>query len=316
MYYNTWSKSLTAILIGLAATLLLHATPAIAQTNVSTCGQTLAVPGQYILTADLDCTGTHASGINVTASKVVFHLAGHTIASTDCDMDREVYGIFVHGGLSHVRIDGGTVRGFTDGVVLSSSSSRVSGMTVTGACLFGIAVTGSGNEVDTSVVSLTRFDGIGIGSGGGNRIVSNDISDNFRVGVDISNFSNNNFVGNNIINRNGVVDHEQGGVAIFNGTGNVVANNSLNNNFSGIEIESPGNTAIGNTVSGSLDTGIFIPTFGSPSIVKSNTVFGSVLVDMLDDHAACDSNTWRNNKFQTDLVNDVPDGGPKVGCLR
>jgi parallel beta-helix repeat protein len=314
---DTQKNLLTSVLFGLAALVLLAAAPAHALTNVTACGQNLSTPGgQYILTADLDCTGTFATGIDITASKVVFHLAGHTIASTDCVMDKEVYGIFVHGGISGVRIDGGTVRGFTDGIVLSSSNSRVRGMTVTGACLFGIAVTGTGNQVDTSVISLTHGDGIGIGSGGSNRIVSNDISDNFRVGVDISNFSNDNFVANNIINRNGLGAGQQGGVAIFNGTGNVIATNSLNNNFEGIEIESPGNTATGNTVSGSLDVGIFIPGFGSPSVVKSNTVFGSVLVDMLDDQAACDSNTWRNNKFQTDLVNDVSDGGPKVGCLR
>lgn len=314
---DTQKQLLTWVLFGLAALVLLAASPAHALTTVTACGQNLSTPGgQYILTADLDCSGTHASGIDITASNVVFHLAGHTIASADCVMDKEVYGIFVHGGNSGVRVDGGTVRGFTDGIVVSSSHSRVHGVTVTGACLFGIAVTGSGNQVDTSTITLSALDGIGIGSGGGNRIVSNDISDNFRVGVDISNFSNNNFVGNNIINRNGVVDHEQGGVSIFNGTGNVIANNSLNNNFEGIEIESPGNTAVGNTVSGSLDVGIFMPTLGSPSVVKSNTVFGSVLVDMLDDQPACGSSTWKNNKFQTDLVNDVPDGGPKVGCLR
>jgi parallel beta-helix repeat protein len=309
------NRFLTSIFVALAAFLLMAASSARALTPVTTCGQTLAAPGQYVLTADLDCSGTHASGIDITASTVVFHLAGHTIASTDCDMDQEVYGIFVHGGLLGVRIDGGTVRGFTDGIVLSSSSSLVRGMTVTGACLFGIAVQGTGNQIDTSVVSLTRNDGIAIGPSGGNRIVSNDVSDNFRVGVEMSNSTEDNFVANNIINRNGLVDGEQGGVAIFGGKGNVVTNNSLNNNFEGIEIESPGNTATGNTVSGSVDTGIFIIN-GSPSIVRRNTVFGSGFVDMLDEKAACDSNTWRNNDFQTDLVNDVPDGGPKVGCLR
>jgi len=293
----------------------LSASPAHALNDVTACGQTLSTSGEYVLLTDLDCSGTLANGIVITASNVVFHLAGHTIASSDCDFSKEVYGIFVHGALSGIRIEGGTVRGFTDGIVLSSSQSRVSAMTVTQACLFGIAVQGSANQVDTSVVTLSRLDGIGIGPGGSNLITSNDVSDNFRVGVEISNSGSNNVVQSNIINNNGIVDHEQGGVAIFGGQGNRILNNALNNNFQGIEIESPGNTAIGNRVSGSVDTGIFIIN-GSPSVVKHNIVFGSGLVDMLDDYAACGADIWRGNNFQTDLVHDIPDGGPKNGCLR
>jgi parallel beta-helix repeat protein len=190
----------------------------------------------------------------------------------------------------------------------------MSGMTVTNACIFGIAASGQNNRVDTSVVTRSGLDGIGIGAASGTYIVSNDISGNARVGVDISNFSNNNFVMNNIINSNGIRDGEQGGVAIFNGTNNLVANNALNHNFNGIEIESPGNLIRGNTVSGSSNTGIFITTVGSPSTVKYNTVLGSVIAAMSDD--TCGVNTWRNNTFQTDLVAGVSDGGPGTGCIR
>jgi parallel beta-helix repeat protein len=308
------SKCLTLTFFGLAAVLLLTVSPARALIPVAACGQTLDVPGgKYILTVDLDCSGTLANGINITASSVFFHLAGHTISSTDCDPSKGIGGIVVSGGISGVRIDGGTVRGFDDGVVLYSSSSRMSGMTVTNACVFGIAVSGQNNRVDTSVVTLSGLDGIGIGAASGTYIVSNDISGNARVGVDISNFSNNNFVMDNIINSNGILDGEQGGVAIFNGTNNLVANNALNHNFNGIEIESPGNLVRGNTVNGS-HTGIFITTVGSPSTVKNNTVLGSVIADMSDD--TCGVNTWRNNTFQTDLVAGVSDGGPGTGCIR
>jgi len=317
MYSQIQNRYFTSMFVAtVAALLLLAASPARALTPVTTCGQPLNSPeGQYVLTADLNCTGTFASGIDISASNVVFHLAGHTIASTDCDLSKDINGIFVHGGISGVRIDGGTVRGFNDGIVLSSSNSRVRGMTVTSACLFGIAVQGQNNQVDTSVVTLSGLDGIGIGAASGTHIVSNDISGNVRVGVDISNFSNNNFVQNNIINNNGIVAHEQGGVAIFNGTNNLVANNALNNNFSGIEIESPGNIVRDNTVNGSVDTGIFITTFGSPSTVKHNTVLGNAFVDMLDDGSTCNGDLWRKNTFQTDLAGGVSDGGPGVGCI-
>ena len=311
------NRSLAVTFFGLAAVLLLAAAPARALTPVTACGQNLDVAGaSYILTVDLDCSGTLTSGINITANNVFFHLAGHTIASTDCDVTKSIGGVVVSGGVSGVRIDGGTVRGFNDGIALGSANARVSGVTVTSACVFGIAISGTNNQVDTSVVTLSGLDGIGIGAASGTHILSNDISGNNRVGVDISNFSDNNFVQNNIINNNGIVDGEQGGVAIFNGTNNLIANNSLSHNFQGIEIESPGNVVRDNTVSGSVNTGIFITSVGAPSTVKLNTVLGSGFVDMSDDGSKCNGDIWRKNTFQTDLAGSASDGGPGVGCIR
>jgi hypothetical protein len=309
------NKLLTSMLFVLAALLLLAASPARALTPVTDCAQTLSVPGEYVLTVNLDCSGTFTNGVNITASNVVFHLAGHTISSTDCDDTKSIQGILVS-GLSGVRIDGGTVKGFNDGIGLTSSHSRVSAMTVTNACIFGIVVSGENNQVDTSVVTLSNLDGIGLQLASGTLIVANDISGNLRLGVDISNNSNNNSVKSNIINGNGIIAKEQGGVGIFFGTNNVVANNALNSNFNGIEIESPGNFVQDNRVNGSSDIGIFINPFGSPSTVKHNTVLGSVLNDMADDNASCDTDTWKNNIFQTDLVAGASDGGPGTGCIR
>jgi hypothetical protein len=80
------SKCLTSTYFGRAAVLLLTVGPLRALTPVTACGQTLDVAGgKYILTVDLDCSGTFANGINMTASSVFFHLAGHAISSTDCD---------------------------------------------------------------------------------------------------------------------------------------------------------------------------------------------------------------------------------------
>jgi hypothetical protein len=304
------------MLFGLAAGLLLAAVPARALTPVTACGQLLDVPGRaYILAADLDCSGTLANGVNVTASNVVFHLAGHSLSSTDCDATKGIQGIFVSLAISGVRIDGGTVRGFNDGIGLNSSNSRVSAMTVTNACFFGIALQSQNNQVDTSVVTLSGLDGIALQVATGTVITANDISRNLRLGVDISNNSNNNFVTSNIINGNGT-SGEQGGVGIFFGTNNVVANNALDNNFNGIEIESPGNFVLTNQVNGSSSTGIFITTLGTPSTVKQNTVLGSVITDLNDNNANCDTDIWRKNTFQTDLVAGASDGGPGTGCIR
>jgi Right handed beta helix region len=311
---------LASMMLGLALVILTATLPARALTPlipVTTCGQTLSAAGGYVLTVNLDCSGTFTNGINITASNVVFHLAGHTISSTDCDGTKVIEGIMVSGGVSGVRIDGGTVKGFNDGVgLLFSNNARVSGMTVTNACSSGVAISGQNNRVDTSVVTLS-FGGIGIGAANGTHIVSNDISGNVEVGVEISNLAHDNFVQNNIINNNGIVD-KLGGVVIFSGAGtnNLVANNTLNNNFDGVDILAPGNVARDNSVNGSVGNGIFISFSGSPSTVKLNTVLGSGIADMNDDSPTCAGNTWRKNIFQTDLAGNVSDGGPGVGCIR
>ena len=293
-------KRIVAKLFGIVAVLLLPVAPAQALTPVDSCGQMLSTAGEYVLTGNLDCSGTGTNGINITASNVVVHLAGRTILNTGCDTQ----GIFVQIGISGVQIDGGTVSGFLDGIALNSSSSRVRGMNVTRACVFGMVVSGQNNQVDTNVVSANGLDGIGLQLASGTLITSNDISGNVRLGVDISNFSDNNVVEKNIINNNGAPTGEGGGVAIFVGTNNVIRNNAVNNNSHGILIESPMNAVTDNTVNGSSGdgssgVGIFIGTDGAPSVVTGNTVLGSSRADMSDASAGCNGNTWASNTYET-----------------
>jgi parallel beta-helix repeat protein len=305
---------------GVSAFLVMAVTPAFSLTPVNPgggCAQTLSAAGEYVLTGDLNCSGTFGTGINIAASNVIFHLSGHTISSTDCDLTKNISGIFVQSGISDVLIDGGTVSGFNNGVILSSKSSRVRGVKSTDACAFGIAISGQNNQVDTSVVTASHLDGIGIGAASGIAIIDNDISGNFRVGVNISNFSNNNTVADNVIDNNGIADGEQGGVVIFNGKNNVISNNTVNNNFHGILIDSPGNLVESNTVNGSVGNGtsgvgISINAPGASTQVKGNTVLGSTQVDMSDNNSGCGSDLWRNNTFQTGGVA----GGSNPGCIQ
>jgi len=307
-------RYLTSLIVALTAVLVMATSSARAQTPVTTCGQTLAVPGQYVLIADLNCSGTFANGVNITASNVTLHLGNHTLSSIDCDLSKTIYGIFVPGDISGVKIDGGTVRGFVDGIVLSSSHSKVSATTVTGACQFGIAVQNDGNTVTASRVTRNNVDGIGLQVATNTHITANDISDNLGCGVGLSNHANHNFITYNILSGNGV--GSGCGVVISFGTDNAVANNALADNFSGILLEDFGNVVRDNTIRGSLNAGIYVSSSGSPSNVIHNTVLGSAVADMSDGSAACGANTWERNFFDTDLVVGVPDGGPKVGCLR
>ena len=77
-----------------------------------------------------------------------------------------------------------------------------------------------------------------------------------------------------------------------------------------------GDENTGLKVNGSTSIGISINTNGAGSYVHSNIALGSALADMSDDNVACATNTWFDNRFQTDLVDNVPDGGRGVGCIQ
>ena len=306
---NRNRRRLTTWLIVSAAVTLISAV-ATAQMPVDHCGQTLAKSGTYVLTTDLDCSGTFANGINVAASNIRFHLGNHTLSSADCDLTKTIYGIFVPGNVSNVNLDGGKVRGFVDGVVLSSSKSRISAMTVTEACQFGIAVQNDRNVVTTSRVNHSGVDGIGLLFATNTRIIANDISDNLGNGVGLSG-SSHNFVAFNILSRN-----TASGVLISGESFNTVANNEFDINFDGIELEDTDNTVQQNTIRGSLDVGIYLAGSASPAHITHNAVLGSGLSDMSDASPSCALNKWISNIFETDLVSGVSDGGPGRGCIR
>lgn len=320
----------------LAMTLLVVSGSAQALTPVDPvggCPQTLSTPGEYVLTGDLECSGA-VNGVIITAGNVVFHLAGHTISNTAiCSSleNLESVGIFVAGGISSVRVDGGKVSGFNDGVLLSSSNSRVEGMTVTNACVFGILGQGRNNRIEKNSVTASG-DGVALVPAYNTRVTSNDLSSNVRAGIAISDFASRNLIENNILNNNGTTG-EGYGVAIINGHGNIVRYNAINKNNFGIRLGSavkrngtPGlqNSVIANTVNGNSKLGIWIQQiFGAPSTIKFNTVLGNGNgdpdeADMFDENAGCGGNNWvpLSNTFQTDQVAGLPDGGPGVGCIR
>jgi parallel beta-helix repeat protein len=278
------------------------------------CDQELNVPGEtYVLTGDLVCS-TKTSGVRITASGVSFHLAGHTISSPFCDLSVALVGVHLEGAITDVLVEGGTVTGFNDGILLSGTRTRARGMTVTGACVFGVVMSGEDNQLDTSIVADNGLDGVALGAARGNTVRSNHIFGNKRDGVEISNFSDGNLVESNIVHDNG--EYEGYGVVVYNGNGNTIRGNAVNRNFNGIGIQSERNSAEDNTVSASRHTGISIAAIGAGSTVQGNRVFGSGLLDMTDDVAACGTNTWSGNSFQTDQAGGVDDGGPSVPCIQ
>lgn len=290
------------------------AAPPIPVDPANGCGQVLGVAGEYVLEGDLVCSGA-VSGLLISSSNVILHLAGYTISNPTCDLNVTFAGVYVSSsGVSGVQIDGGTIVGFNDGIILFASSSIVKGVTVADACTFGIAVAGQDNRIETNLVTGNHIDGIGLGQATRTSISSNDISGNGRLGVGISNASNDNVVQDNVMNDNGAL--QGGAVAVFSGTNNTIRRNAANGNVNGIAIDSPGNLVLDNTVNGSGQTGIAISAIGNASVVRRNTVLGSGVADLSDGTAACGGNVWRNNTFKTDLVQGSSNGGPGAGCIR
>ena len=292
----TYARSAAAVLTGLIA---VGVAPASAQsTAVDTCGQQLSAPGNYHLTSDLSCS---TDGVVITANDVSLTLAGYTISGVSsresCDVNQPQLGVRVEPGTSNVRVSGGTVNGFVDGVMLYGSNSRVSAKTITNNCVFGITVSSDGNVVDTNAVSGSGWDGIALAAASHATIRSNDVDGNTRYGILITEFSDGNTVHSNILRRNGLAEGASGGgILVAYGNDNVIHDNAVNANFTGILLSWPitGTTISDNTVTGNVSNGISIAPGSSPNTVNGNTIRGNGVCDASDGNPA---NTWTNNIF-------------------
>ena len=288
-----YARSVAALFTGL---MFVGVAPAAAQsTAVDTCGQQLSAPGNYHLTGDLSCS---TDGVVITANDVSFTLAGYTISGVSsresCDVDQPQLGVRVEPGSSNVRVSGGTVNGFVDGVMLYGTNSRVSAMTITNNCVFGIAVSSDGNVVDTNAISGSGWDGIVLASASHATIRSNDVDGNTRYAIVITEFSDGNTVHSNILRRNGLEEGASGGgILVAYGNDNVIHDNAVNANFTGILLSSPitGTTISDNTVTGNVSNGISIAPGSSPNTVNGNTIRGNGVCDASDTNA----NTWTSN---------------------
>jgi parallel beta-helix repeat protein len=311
---------LSASFLVAAASVLTPGTARAASTPVTQCGQELSQPGDYHLAQDLGpCTGP---GVVITASNVRLTLAGHTLSGVSsqasCDLDHPQIGVDVRNPATGVRVSGGTVTGFVDGISLTGGS-QVTAMKVADNCLFGVMVTGTGSQVDTSRVSGSD-DGIVLCEAQRAVVTSNDVFGNARYGVLIScgvGANDRNHVVQNILRDNGLPAGDGGGIAVFTGNDHRIVGNAISGNWLGMMLLSTGQTVIReNTVNGNLQQGIVLTDLAHGNVVRANTVYHNGQTDLQDDNAGCDGNTWRRNLFETDIVAGLPNGGPNAGCLR
>jgi parallel beta-helix repeat protein len=286
-------------------------------TQVTYCGQELDQAGDYHLAQDLGpCTG---HGVVITASDVRFTLAGHTITGlSSCDMDNPQTGVDVRNPATGVRISGGTVTGFVDGISLTSGS-RVTAMRVADNCFFGIIVNGTRGQVDTSIVSGS-VDGVALCQAQDSVVTSNEIFGNSRYGVLMScdiGANDHNTVAQNILRENGLPEGDGGGLGVFTGSGHRILGNAIGGNWLGlILLTTTGTEVSDNTVNGNLTEGIVLTGGAQGSTVGGNTAYHNGRTDLQDDNPTCGTNTWTGNLFLTDIVAGAPDDGPDAGCIR
>lgn len=289
-------------------------------TPVDHCGQELDHPGDYHLAHDVGpCTG---HGVIITASDVRFTLAGHTLSGVSsagsCDMENPQTGIDMRSPATGVRVSGGTVTGFVDGISMSADA-RVTGMRVVDNCFWGVIVTGAG-QVDASVVSGSGNDGIALCGAHDALVTANEVVRSARYGISISCIAegtDRNRVARNILRDNGASAGDGGGIAVFGGNDHTIVGNAASHNFIGIYLlTTTGSTVSDNTVNLNRDGGIVLTGGAHGTIARSNTAFHNGLVDLQDDNPSCGTNEWAENFFLTDTVAGAPDGGPNQGCIQ
>jgi parallel beta-helix repeat protein len=272
-----------------------------ASTPVTQCGQVLDAPGDYHLEQDLGPCAGH--GVIVAADEVRFTLAGRTISGVStqaaCDLDDPQTGIAIFG--AGVRVSGGTVRGFVDGIGHYGSDSRVTAMTVADNCVFGAVVSGTGNQMDTSRVSGSD-DGIVLCEAQEALITANELFANHRYAVIVScggPGSNRNRIVANVLRENGLPTGDGGGVAVYNGDENEISGNAVSGNWSGIWLTyGSGAVVRDNTVTGNLDNGITVSGAAQGTTLEANTAYGNAGTDAAEE-GACGANTWTLNLFGT-----------------
>ena len=304
--------ALAVLLIALAVVLL--AGHAQAQSiPVTACGTILGTPGDYHLPGNLGPCSGH--GVEIRADGVRFNLQGFTITGvsspSSCDLQNAQVGIYVPVPAPNGRITNGTVANFVDGIF--AFSSRVTGMRAVNNCFFGVSLVSSA-ILETSEVTGSGTDGVGVQFGGLAQVVSNRISSSGRYGIIVFGDSSDNIIRDNELTGNGVL--EGGAILLDFGERNQIQDNHASGNFNGFVVRTNDNVIERNNVSGSRSFGIVVDVLGvGGNQIRNNTVAGSIFVDLSDTNPGCGTNSWTNNAFVTDLVAGSTDFGPGGGCI-
>ena len=237
-------------------------------TPINACGT--YGKGDYELDADLTAPSGTLTCLTFKRSDTTLDMKGHTLSCNPGLPFGNVLGIRALGGGSVI----------TNGTVTN--------------CQVGIELNGSGSHTLSNVTINNNCDGLHVESNG-NVVSTNDVSGNLCGGIIIE--ADNNTIDGNQVSNNAChgIQIDSGGELLSQGqkvvgvVNQIVQNNTVNNN---------------GTV-GFPDCGRGIVIYDDHNglqtlnIVQNNTATGNIVLDLEDEHVACDTNTWTGNTFGT-----------------
>jgi parallel beta-helix repeat protein len=234
------------------------------------CGDTVTT--DTTLRADL--TGCPAEGLLIGADRITLDLNGHTISGSFSG----AAGIDNSAGHDGVTIKNGTVRNFTNGVVLleHATGNRVQRLT--------LASDNSSEGADNGVLIFdsdhNRIERNSI-SGAGNGVFLGNTTDSTVDRNRVSGTDNGVYLlyaDRNVVKRNALSNLVETGIFVFNGADNVISDNGATGGEAGVFIEGDRNAVSGNHLTHLTAVGIDI-------LGDHNIVVGNSIADVL---AGCD----------------------------
>jgi len=274
MTRNLWGNTMIGrfgmAIAGLAA-VLASAGAARAYTQINSCPYTISSPGEYVLVANLTCSG---DGIDITASNVDLKLNDHTITGPN---NGSGYGINVSSSPSytHINVQGpGLIQHFATGIYLVNvTNSRIHHLIAAGNGGGIYSVSGGANNhfeennLPVNNGNSGRGDGITLYDTN-SEVEGNDASGNLWSGI--ADFGS----GNHMHHNNAVGNKNLGGLYVV-GTNAHVHDNTEFGNAGGIIVG------------------------GGKNVIRDNIAEGNVVDDLYEFNSNCGTDTWQHNTFFT-----------------
>jgi parallel beta-helix repeat protein len=281
------------------------------------CGDTIAAD----TTLDSSLVDCPNNGIVIGADDITLDLNGHTIDGDDALVDPCPENEFCDFGVANdghdgVRITGGTVREFANGVVVfGARRNGLSDLATDNNVFAGILLVDSArNRVRGNFASRNAGPDSGVGivlfESHNNRIAHNTVVDNAELAVHLLRSDRNR------IGQNRVRDHREGGILV-EGRANEVVRNRLVRDGILISIFTTGGRAVGNLVArnhvrGSRRNGISVDPVPRGTVIRRNHVFGSGRdgINVLSSRTTLARNEARHNQgLGIRAAEGVIDGG-------
>jgi parallel beta-helix repeat protein len=186
-----------------ASVVLLVSHAAARVTTISTCGFSIFQPGRYRVTQDLTCP---FSGIAVVinSNNVELHLDGHALNG----------GGTAEAGVAVVKssnvgiFGGGTVTGFSSGIIVSESSGvRIVDITANNNGIGFDLVSTRDNALLANTAKNNQASGISLITASNNILLSNQ-ADSSAIGIEVDATSSGNLIQSNKAHHNTTVDLE------------------------------------------------------------------------------------------------------------